>query len=300
MFDIIIVGAGPAGLSSALYALRANKKVLVLEGKNYGGQIINAKKIDNYPGMAHISGFEFANSLYNQVKELGAEIRYEKVISISSDRKVVTNKGSYEGKSIIIATGAVNRKLNIENEDKLIGKGISYCATCDGNFYKDKVVAVNGGMNEAVKDAIYLADIVKEVYLIYSSDNLIADDILIEELKSKDNIIYLNRSVIEEVNGIDKLESIKVIDKEQNEKIINIDGLFIAVGRVPQNEIFRSVIKLDDNGYIESIDGVHTSVPYIYVAGDARVKELRQLVTATSDGALAATVAIREIKDIEM
>ena len=296
MFDIIIIGAGPAGLTSALYALRANKNILILEGKSYGGQIINAKKIDNYPGLAHISGFEFASTLYNQVKELGGVIKYEKVISINSNKEVITNKGKYQGKAVIIATGAVNRKLNIENEDKYIGKGISYCATCDGNFYKNKIVAVNGGKEIAIKDAIYLSDIAQKIYLIYQGNELLADDILIKELKSKNNIEYLNNSVIDSINGEEKLESINVIDNDLNKKEIKIDGLFIAVGKVPQNEIFSNLINIDSNGYIDSKDGVHTNIPHIYVAGDARCKELRQLVTAASDGAVAATIAIKEIK----
>ena len=296
MFDIIIIGAGPAGLTSALYALRANKNILILEGRSYGGQIINAKKIDNYPGLAHISGFEFASNLYNQVKELGGVIKYEKVISINSDKEVLTNKGKYQGKAIIIATGAVNRKLNMENEDKYIGKGISYCATCDGNFYKNKIVAVNGGKEMAIKDTIYLSDIAQKVYLIYQGNELVADHILIKELKSKNNIEYLNNSVIDSINGEEKLESINVIDNDLNRREIKIDGLFVAVGKVPQNEIFSDLINIDNNGYIESKDGVHTNIPNIYVAGDARCKELRQLVTATADGAIAATIAIKEIK----
>ena len=297
MFDIIIVGAGPAGLTSALYALRANKKVLILEGKNYGGQIINAKRIDNYPGMPHISGFEFANILYNQVKELGAEIKYEKVIGINKDGEVITNKSSYKGRAIILATGAVNRKLNLENEDKYIGKGISYCATCDGNFYKNRIVAVNGGKDMAVKDALYLADIASKVYLIYSGEDLLADEVLIEELKSKSNIVYINNSIINKINGDESLKSILLISKDKKERKLEIDGLFVAVGQVPQNEIFSNVIKLDSKGYIETCDGVHTNIPNIFVAGDARNKELRQLVTATADGATVASIIIKELNN---
>ena len=167
MYDIIIVGAGTAGLTAALYALRANKKILILEAKSYGGQIINAHKVENYPGIASISGFEFATNLYNQVKNLGAEIKYETVVRVDENRQVTTDKATYEAKAVILATGSENRKLRLENEAAFVGKGVSYCATCDGNFYKHKVVAVVGGGNRALEDAVYLADLASKVYLIH-------------------------------------------------------------------------------------------------------------------------------------
>ena len=296
MYDIIIVGAGPAGLTGAIYALRANKKVLVLEGKTYGGQIVNAQKIDNYPGMLHISGFDFATSLYNQVKELGAEIKFEKVLKITKDKKVETSKETYEGKAIILATGAENRKLGLENEEKLIGKGISYCATCDGNFYKDKIVAVNGGGNTALSDALYLSDLAKKVYLIHRRDTFKGEAKLLEELKNKKNVEFILNSSIKSLNGEDRLESIRIINYDGFEDNLDVDGLFVAIGQVPQNDIFSDVIEITSNGYIISNDGVHTSAPGIYVAGDARIKDLRQIVTAVSDGAIAADIAIKEMK----
>ena len=297
MYDIIIIGAGPAGLTSAIYALRANKKVLVLEGKAYGGQIVNAKEIDNYPGMPHISGFDYATILYNQTKDLGAEIKFEKVINITADKKVITNKNTYEAKAIILATGAENRKLGLPNETEFIGKGISYCATCDGNFYKGKVVAVNGGGNTALSDALYLASIASKVYLIHRRDSFRAEAKLVEDLKLKKNIELILNSSIKSLNGNEKLESITVIDNDGNAQDINVDGLFVAIGQEPQNDIFADTINITSNGYIESKDGVHTSRKGIYVAGDARVKDLRQLTTAVSDGAMAADIAIKEMED---
>ena len=296
MYDIIIVGAGPAGLTAAIYALRANKKVLVLESKCYGGQIINAQKIDNYPGMPHVSGFDYATSLYNQTKELGAEIKIEKVQKITKDKEVITSKSTYKAKAIILATGAENRKLNLPNEKELIGKGISYCATCDGNFYKNKVIAVNGGGNTALSDALYLSSICQKVYLIHRRDNFKGESVVLNELKTKDNVEFILNANIKSLNGNNKLESITIINNDNVAQNINIDGLFIAIGQEPQNNIFADVIEITDNGYIKSDDGVHTSTQGIYVAGDAREKDLRQLTTAVSDGAIAADIAVKEMK----
>ncbi len=296
MYEIIIVGAGPAGLTAALYAIRAGKKVLVLEAKSYGGQIVNAGLIENYPGIAKISGFDYATNLYNQVKELGGEIKFETVIRIEEDNTVITNNNKYKAKAIIIATGSENRKLNIEREEELVGKGISYCATCDGNFFKQKVVAVVGGGNTALEDAIYLSNIAKKVYLIHRRNELRGEIQYQNELHKKDNVEIIYNSNIIKLIGNDILEAIEIEDNNGNKKKININGLFIAVGQVPKNEIFKGLIELDDKGYIKSLDGVHTNKKNIYVAGDTRVKELRQLTTAVSDGAVAATTAIKEME----
>ncbi len=294
MYDVIIIGAGPAGLTSALYLKRANKKVLVLEAKSYGGQIVNANRIENYPGIELISGFDFATNLYNQVKKLDTEIRYEMVLRIEEDKTVVTNKDKYQTKSIIIATGAENRKLNIKKEDYFVGKGVSYCATCDGNFYKNKMVAVNGGGNTAIEDALYLADIAKEVYLIHRRDEFRAEDKLIAELKKKKNVTFILNATIISLNGKKRIESI-TINNNNKKQTLKVDGLFIAVGQEPKNEIFNNIVDLDDKGYIISLDGVHTKASHVYVAGDARVKGLRQLTTAVSDGSIAAVTAIKEL-----
>ena len=296
MYDIIIVGAGPAGLTAALYALRANKKVLVLEAKSYGGQIINANLVENYPALPKVSGFEFATNLYNQVKELGCEIKYETVERVNDDKTVVTNKDTYNAKAVILATGAENRKLNIDKERDFVGKGISYCATCDGNFYKNKIVAVSGGGNTAIEDAIYLSDICKKVYLIHRRDEFRAEKKYVDELKKKDNVRFILNANVVKLNGDKALESIdvKTTDEVKN---IKIDGLFIAIGQEPKNEVFKNIVDLDKLGYIIALDDVHTNKKGIYVAGDARVKTLRQLTTATSDGSIAATTAIKEMED---
>lgn len=294
MYDIIVIGAGPAGLTAALYALRANKKVLLLEKKSYGGQILNANLIENYPGLPNVSGFDFANNLYNQVKDLKVDYKNETVIRIEEDKTVTTNKDSYKSKAIILATGAQNRKLNIDKEEEFIGKGVSYCATCDGNFYRNKDVCVVGGGNTALEDALYLSNICNKVYLVHRKDTFKGEDKYLEELKNKDNVdIIINSNVIK-LNGSNKLESID-INTNGNITTLEVSGLFIAVGQVPNNDIFSNIIKLD-NGYIASVDGVHTNIEGIYVAGDTRVKDLRQLTTAVSDGSIAATVAIKEMR----
>lgn len=295
MYDLIIIGAGPAGLTAALYALRANKKILILEAKNYGGQIINASKIENYPGIPNVSGFEYATILYNQVMEFKPDFKYEKVCEIKKDKTVITANGEYIAKAIIIATGAENKKLGLIEEEKYIGRGVSYCATCDGNFYKDKIVAVVGGGNTALTDAIYLSDIASKVYLIHRKDTFKGEERYLNQINKKTNIeLILNSNVIG-LSGNSFLENIEIADYNQDRKKIEVNGLFIAIGQEPQNKIFSNLIELDCLGYVKSIDGIHTNVEGIYVAGDTRVKELRQLVTATSDGAITATIAINEM-----
>ena len=293
MYDAIVIGAGPAGLTAAIYLTRANKNVLVLEKNTYGGQIINTNKIENYPACPNISGFDFATNLYNQAKELGAVIKFEEVIEIKNNKvkKVITNKNEYKALTIIIATGENARKLGME--DNLVGRGISYCATCDGNFFKEKIVAVVGGGNTALDDALYLSDIAKKVYLIHRRDEFRADQKTILLLKKKDNIEYVLNSNVTKVNGHDKLESIEIVNSNNEIKKYNIDGLFIAIGHIPASNIFKSVVKLDIDGYIKGTNNCHTSKPGIFVAGDVRNKKVRQLVTATSDGAIAAIEAIK-------
>lgn len=287
MYDIIIIGAGPAGLTAAIYGARANKKVLVLEALNYGGAIINTPSIENYPVEENISGFDFATKLYNQVINLGVEVKFEKVININNT-EVETNKSKYNTKTIIIATGLNNRKLLLPNEDELIGKGISYCATCDGAFYKGKDVAVVGGGNTALEDALYLSNICNKVYLIHRRNEFRADGVTVSKILEKDNIEVLYDTVVTKINGTDHIESI-----ETNNDTLTVNGLFIAIGKIPTID-FIDVEKTED-GYIKSDELCHTNIENVFVAGDIREKTLRQLVTATSDGAIAATEAIKYI-----
>lgn len=300
MYDIIIVGAGPAGLTAAIYARRASKKVLVLEAKSYGGQIINTLDIENYPVAPHISGFDFATKLYEQAKELGAEIRFEKAIDIKDNgvsKRIETVNNAYETKAVILATGSENKKLGIENEDELVGKGISYCATCDGAFYKNKDVAIQGGGNTALEDALYLSDIAKMVYLIHRRNEFRADASIIDKVKKKNNVKLIYNSVVTKLNANERLKSIEITDNDGKVSTIEVSGLFIAIGSIPETQNFKNVINLDDSGYIIAKEDCKTSVPGIYVAGDSRTKEVRQLVTATSDGAIAVTAAIEYVNN---
>ena len=300
MYDSIVIGAGPAGLTAAIYLRRASKKVLVLEALNYGGQIINTLDIENYPVEEHISGYDFATRVYEQAKKLGAEIKYEKAIGIEDKKEykeVKTSKDTYQAKTVIIATGSENRKLGLDHEEDLVGVGISYCATCDGAFYKDKIVAVVGGGNTALEDALYLTDVASKVYLIHRRDSFRAEQSTIDLLEKKDNLEFVYNSNVTKLIGTDNLEKVEVTDNDGNKKEIELDGLFVAVGRIPETENFAKLIETDKGGFIIAGEDCHTNIPGIFVAGDTRVKEVRQLVTATSDGAISATEAIKYIRN---
>lgn len=300
MTDIIIVGAGPAGLSAAIYALRAGKSVKVFEANTYGGQIVNTPDIENYPGIKHISGFEFATGLYEQAKDLGAELVYEKVLSIKNDidKKIVyTSAGEYEAKAVILATGAKNRKLGVEKEDEFVGKGISYCATCDGAFFRNKDVAVQGGGNTALEDAAFLSNYCNKVYVIHRRDEFRGDHKDVETLKAKENVEFVLNSTVIELIGETNLTGIKVLNKLTNEvKTLEVSGLFVAIGQEPDNKSFEDVVILDEKGYIKATENCLTNTKGIYTAGDCRTKEVRQLTTAAADGAVAALAAASYIK----
>ena len=282
MIDVIIIGAGTAGLSAAIYVQRAGKKALVLEESTYGGQIINTADIENYPGIKHISGFDFATDLYNQAKDLGTNFAFEGVVKIENhenEKVVYTTKNEYHAKAIIIATGMKRRELGIEREKELTGKGVSYCATCDGMFFRGKDVAVNGGGNVAVEDAEYLTRFCNRVYIIHRRDEFRADEAEVVKL-----------------NGDDRLHSIEVTDKNTGETTtLNVDALFVAIGQIPMNQIFSDIIELDEHGFIKTDEECRTSVKGIYAAGDCRVKTVRQLTTAASDGAIAALNACNNL-----
>ena len=297
MFDIIIVGAGPAGLTAAIYGRRASKSVLVLEAKAWGGQIINTPDIENYPVVAHISGFDFANQLYEQAKALGAEIVLDKVVELRDlgDRKeVVTPRQTYEARTVILATGSENRKLGVEGEDRLVGRGVSYCATCDGNFFRRRDVAVVGGGNTALEDALYLADLAEKVYLIHRRDQFRGEETTVAKLKKRENVEMIYNAVVTRLLYEKRLTGIEVTDKlDGSVRTLALQGLFVAVGRIPENENFRSLVELDPSGYAVADESCHTRTPGVFVAGDNRTKAVRQLVTAASDGAVAATEAVK-------
>lgn len=299
MYDIIIVGAGTAGLSAAIYGQRAGKNVLILEALTYGGQIINTPEIENYPVIKNISGFEFAMNLYEQATSLGAKLIYEKVEKIEDkvDIKLVyTNSNVYEAKAVILATGAKNRMLGLENEKEWVGMGISYCATCDGAFFKNSVVAVAGGGNTAIEDAMFLSNYCEKVYVIHRRDVFRAEKATIEALKKRDNVEFITNKRISKLIGDNSLSGLEIEDVNTGEKSnLSVNGLFVAIGQVPENQNFANIVDLDANGYIIAGEDTYTKTKGIFVAGDTRTKTVRQLVTAASDGATAALKAVEYI-----
>ena len=296
MYDIIIVGAGIAGMTAAIYAKRAGKEVLLLDEVSYGGQIINSNSVENYPGFKSISGYELATSIFNQTQDFGVSFKMERVVNITESREVITNKNKYQARAIIIASGLRYRRLDVIGEDKFLGKGLSYCATCDGNFYKKLDVCVVGGGNTALEDALYLSNICNHIYLIHRRDKLRGDKYLIDLLNKKDNVSFIYDSVVKEICGDDKISSVLLLNKTNNKEVsINVSGVFVAVGYEPSSSVFNNIINLDERGYIKS-DDCTTNVSGIFVAGDVRSKKLRQLVTASSDGAIAATLAVSYLK----
>ncbi len=299
MYDAIIIGAGPAGLTAGIYLARANKKVLILESETIGGQIASSPLVENYPGIAKISGAEFASNLYEQITDLGAEIDIAKVIKIDSDKikKVFTETDVYETKSIIIATGVRHNRLGLPNEEALIGKGVHFCATCDGAFYKDSLVAVVGGANTAVTNAIFLSDICQKVYIIYRKNSLRCESVLKDKLSSIDNIEILYDTTIKKLIGKEELEEVE-IDSNGTSKTLPIKGVFLAIGMEANSTISDSSFELTLDNYYIAHD-TKTKIEGIYIAGDCRDKEIRQLTTATSDGTLAAMNALKYLKNFE-
>ncbi len=297
MYDIIIVGAGPAGLTAAIYARRADKKVLVLERGTFGGQITYSPKIENYPGFNQISGNELAEKLMDQALSLGAEIEMTEVTGIVDNNGVFSvscEDGDYIARSVIIATGSKHRQLGLDNEEEFIGNGISFCAVCDGAFYAGKTVAVIGGGNSALVEAAMLADTCAKLYIVQNLDFLTGEEKLANILKSRDNVEIIYGTVVDSLIGSSELDAIILKNDKTGEKTrLDIDGMFIAIGQVPENEIFSDVTDINDRGYIVADEGCLTKTEGLFVAGDCRTKAIRQISTACSDGAIAALAAIR-------
>lgn len=297
MHDIVIIGAGTAGMTAAIYARRAAKSVLVLEAVSCGGQILNTPDIENYPGEAHISGYDFSANLQAQAEDLGAEFVFEKAVEIRTEggiKTVVTPKNAYPARAVILAVGSENRKLGLEDEDRLAGRGVSYCATCDGNFYRNKVVAVVGGGNTALEDALYLADLAQKVYLIHRRDSFRGHAVTAARLEARPNVEIIRNAEVTRLIADKRLKAIEVKDVlNGGTRIIELNGLFIAVGRAPGNQSFAGAVPLDEAGYVLAGEDCHTGTPGIFAAGDNRTKLLRQLVTAAADGAMAATEAVK-------
>lgn len=293
-YDIIIIGAGTAGMTAAVYARRAGKSVLLLESEVFGGQIAYSPCVENFPAMPAISGTEFSDKLLSQVQELGADIELETVTDITDGdvKTVTTDYAVYECDAIIAAVGMSHRKTGIESEDRLVGCGVSYCAVCDGAFFKGKNVFVYGGGNTALQDAVFLADLCNSVTVIHRRDKFRGDEKLAEKLHNRENVHFLLQSVITDMSGDEHLETIKVKNTVTGEEqTLSADGLFIAIGQIPRTDVLKNVIKLDEWGFVSAGEDCLTDKAGIFTAGDCRAKEVRQLTTAAADGAVAATAA---------
>jgi len=297
MHDIIIIGGGPAGLTAAIYARRANKSVLVLEKDGFGGQMTHSPNIENFPGFTQISGNELADKMMDQVMALGAEVEIEEAheITVIGDKKIVkTDFGTHECSVVITAMGAKHRLLGVSGEDRFIGDGISYCAVCDGAFYIGKRVAVIGGGNSALQEAILLSELCTEVTIIQNLDFLTGEEKLQESVRCKANIKIIVGTVIKEFFGENEFEGLVThCESDGFEETLKFDGAFVAIGLAPENGIVKDLTKLDEGGYIISDENCLTDDEGIFVAGDCRTKRIRQITTAAADGATAALAACR-------
>ena len=305
MYDIIIIGSGPAGLTAALYARRAEKSVLVIEKETFGGQITHSPRVENYPGFEEISGSELGERLLSQAMAQGAEIEFDTVVGITGEPGAYTVK--CEGcektaKSVIIAAGSKHRTLGLEGEEAYTGEGISYCAVCDGAFYRDRTVAIIGGGNTALQEANMLADIAKKVYVIQNLGFFTGEKNLVSRLDGRDNVEAILSTVVTDIIGVDGFRGIKIKNTESGEtRELYVDGIFVAIGQVPENEPFKNFVSLNGYGYIEAGEECvpRGAMPGIFVAGDCRTKTIRQVTTATADGAVAALAASRFVDSLK-
>jgi len=296
MYDIIIVGAGPAGLTAAIYARRAGKTVLVLEKDTFGGQVTFSPKLENYPGFQEISGNELAQKMLEQALALGAEVDMDTVTDVvdGEAKTVVGEAARYEAKAVIIAAGARHRRLHLPHEEALIGNGISFCAVCDGAFYKGQHVAVIGGGNTALQEILLLSEVCRKVTVVQNLAFLTGEQRMIDAVLSKDNVEVIYSTVVTAYEGESSLVAIRLTNTETNaDSRLAVDGVFLAIGTTPENDAYRRVASINEQGYIEADEHCTTSTPGIFVAGDCRTKTYRQVATAIADGAAAALNACR-------
>lgn len=297
MYDIGIVGGGTAGMTAAVYGQRAGKTTLILESASFGGQIVSTHRIENYPGIASVSGSEFSTNLLEQAKNLGAEAVMEQVTGIRDEDgiKIIETAGKeFPCKTVIIASGVAQRHMGLEKEVKLTGSGVSYCATCDGAFFRGRDVAVIGGGNTALEDAEFLSNYCSKVYLVHRRDEFRGDSTVVDILKKKDNVEFVLSATVKDIVGETMVEGLILNNKKTGEDFeIKVAGVFVAIGQIPQNQVFSDYVKLDGAGFILAAEDCATSHPGVFAAGDCRTKEVRQLTTASADGAVAALAACR-------
>lgn len=299
-YDIAIVGGGPAGMTAALYAARAGKSVVLFEGEMLGGQILPTRKIENYPALPDVDGYTFADGLTKQITALGVAIVYAAVAKVekNEDGFVLQTSGEvYSSSAVILATGLKHRRLGLDGEDALIGRGISFCATCDGMFFRKKEVAVVGGGNTAVQDALVLSEYCSRVYLIHRRNQLRAEENLVKQMRARENIEFIGETVIEELEGEESLQSLTLRNVSTGAvEYLPVAALFEAIGQYPQNAAFSNLVELDEDGYFLTDNECRTSCPGIFAAGDACRKSVRQLTTAVSDGTVAALSAVEYLR----
>ena len=302
MIDIIVIGGGAAGMTAALYAKRSGKSVKIFEKESFGGQIANSPKVENFPSIKEISGLELSNNMFEQIMDLGVEFECEDVLEVKKENDcfiVTTDYNTYLAKAVIIAAGVKHRTMGVEREEELVGKGVSYCAVCDGAFYKGKDVAVIGDANTALQYTLMLSDICNKVYLCMLFDKFFADQTLVNRLNDRNNIVVTKEILLKEFLGKDELIGLKFEHTKTNEPFsINCEAVFIAIGQVPNNERYSNLVDIDERGYITSTDTT-TKTPGLYVAGDCRTKNVRQLTTAVGDGAIAAMNAVNYINNLK-
>lgn len=302
MTDLLIVGAGCAGLTAAIYGIRAGLSVTVLEGGFAGGQIAITDEIENYPGYVKISGPDLAMKIYDQAKALGADIRLEEVVSASlspSVKTLRTSEGEYEGKAVIIANGVKRRTLGCPGEQELTGKGVSYCATCDGAFFQGKDVAVIGGGNTALEDALFLSNLCEKVHLIHRRNTFRGEKRLADAVENRKNILFHGETVVREILGEKAVTAVIQQNTVTGEEaILPVSAVFVAIGLIPDNQIFTE-LSLDPNGYLAAGEDCKTNIDGVFAAGDTRAKTLRQILTAASDGATAAFQAANYVNTLE-
>lgn len=305
MYDIIIVGAGPAGLTAAVYARRAEKRVLVIEKETFGGQITHSPRVENYPGFESLSGSELGGKLFDHALALGAEIELDTVTGIHAVEdgiEVTCESCTHTAKSVIIATGSRHRDLGIENEEKFVGEGISYCAVCDGAFYKDKTVAIIGGGNTALQEAVLLSESCKRVIIVQNINVLTGEQSLQNILRTRDNVEILFNAKAEAFIGKDTFEGVTVRDTQTGEtKDLYVDGIFVCIGQIPATDPFTEVLTLNERGYVVADEACRptSTISGVFVAGDCRTKAIRQVTTATADGAVAALAACRYLDGLK-
>ena len=300
MYDIGIIGGGTAGLTAAIYGQRAGKKTIVFEGTNFGGQIASSPEVENYPGIAKISGAELSMKLMEQAVNLGAETVMEQVTGVrdSNGMKVIETAGTgYACKSLILAAGVTHRHLGLEREEQLVGSGVSYCATCDGMFFRGRDVAVIGGGNTALQDAAFLANYCNKVYLVHRRDEFRGEAGLVEMLRKRENVEFVLSAVPKAIVGEHMVEGLILTNQKTKEDFqLDVNGIFVAIGHAPKNELFAELVELDEAGFIKAGEDCLTKTPGVFAAGDCRTKEVRQLTTAAADGAVAALAAVKYLQ----